>query len=224
MFIACLLTLWKRLLRCGFHLLYNQFAWLYDSISWSVSLGEWRKWQYAALDFVQGDRVLEIAHGTGHLLQPLLERGYQVTAIDLSPTMSQIAFGRIKPLTKNPPLVRASAFELPFISDQFDTIITTFPTDFIIQPATLEGINRLLAEQGRLVIVPSGSLQRNGIVERVIRGLFWLTGQQMEAAESAETYFAAWQERFAQHKLALQIRPIRLAKSDVIVLLATAEK
>ncbi|MCB9446672.1 MAG: class I SAM-dependent methyltransferase, partial [Ardenticatenaceae bacterium] len=50
--------LWKKLIRFGFRLLYNELAWTYDAVSWLVSLGDWRSWQQAALPFVLGPDVL----------------------------------------------------------------------------------------------------------------------------------------------------------------------
>ncbi|MBM4425321.1 MAG: hypothetical protein FJ030_18410, partial [Chloroflexi bacterium] len=33
------------LLRLAFRLLYNEFAFTYDLVSWAVSVGQWRQWQ-----------------------------------------------------------------------------------------------------------------------------------------------------------------------------------
>ena len=75
---------WQQLVRFGFRLLYNEMAWTYDMVSWSVSLGEWRLWQQAALPFVSGETVLEIGHGPGHMLLALQNMGVAVTGLDLS--------------------------------------------------------------------------------------------------------------------------------------------
>jgi SAM-dependent methyltransferase len=44
----------------------------------------------AAAGLVPGARVLEIGPGTGQATRPLLERGYRVTAVELSPTMAEV--------------------------------------------------------------------------------------------------------------------------------------
>ena len=77
-------SIWNRLVRYGFRLLYNELAWSYDVVSWTVSFGRWRDWQKTTLPFLIGHRVLEIAHGPGHLLIAIGESGYQVFGIDLS--------------------------------------------------------------------------------------------------------------------------------------------
>ena len=89
-------ALWWRLVRFGFRLLYQEMAWTYDLVSWAVSLGEWRAWQRAALPFVSGRHVLEIAHGPGHLLLALSTAGFTVSGLDLSPQMGRQARRRLR--------------------------------------------------------------------------------------------------------------------------------
>ena len=56
----CLLT---RFLGFFFHLLYHPFAWAYDLIAWTVSLGRWKDWVESVVPFIKGMRVLELGHG-----------------------------------------------------------------------------------------------------------------------------------------------------------------
>ena len=78
-----LMKLWFTLVGFGFRLLYNEFAWTYDGVSWLVSLGDWRRWQVAALPFIVGRDVLEIGHGPGHMLLALQNAGFAVVGLDL---------------------------------------------------------------------------------------------------------------------------------------------
>jgi hypothetical protein len=48
-------SLWWRLVRFGFRLLYNEFAFSYDLVSKVVSLGAWRCWQQSALKHLNDD-------------------------------------------------------------------------------------------------------------------------------------------------------------------------
>ena len=59
---------WRALYGWATHRLYNEFAWTYDAVSWSVSRGRWDDWRKEALAHVQGTHVLEIGFGTGVLL------------------------------------------------------------------------------------------------------------------------------------------------------------
>ncbi|MEP7357866.1 MAG: methyltransferase domain-containing protein, partial [Anaerolineales bacterium] len=113
----------RRFLQFSFGLLYNQFAWTYDLVSWMVSAGQWRSWQRAALPFLRGRRVLEIAHGTGNLLLDLVSLGFQPIGLDLSPAMGRLAARKLKRRLGQPtlpvPLLRASVAALPFAADSF---------------------------------------------------------------------------------------------------------
>jgi SAM-dependent methyltransferase len=57
-----------------------------------------------------------------------------------------------------PPLwaCRARAEALPFPPSCFDTVVSTFPSEYIIEKATLAEISRVLRPGGRLVVVPAG--------------------------------------------------------------------
>jgi ubiquinone/menaquinone biosynthesis C-methylase UbiE len=79
------MTLWRRLLRFGFRLLYNELAFTYDMVSAVVSLGAWRCWTRAALRQLASDGlILELAHGTGNLQLDLAAAGRRSVGFDLS--------------------------------------------------------------------------------------------------------------------------------------------
>ncbi len=179
---------WVKFVRFGFRLLYNEMAWSYDIVSWAVSLGHWSKWQRAALPFVQGKQVLEIGHGPGHLLVALKEMGHDVVGLDLSPYMGQIARKKVGVSVL---LVRASVQELPWNTAVFDTILSTFPTDYIVDPDSLSAIHRVLRENGRLIIVPEGHLTGQGIIYKFIQWLFKITGQTKDPFDFSTEYL--WQ-------------------------------
>lgn len=169
---------WWKLVRLGFRLLYNEMAWTYDLVSWLASLGEWRNWQRAGLSFVRGQRVLEIAHGPGHMLLVLARAGHTVTGLDLSAAMGRIAGRRLHKAGLNVPLVRGRVQAPPFADRSFDTVYCTFPTIFIAEPATLAAVYRILVEGGRFIIVPEGHLTGSGLLHRFINWLYIITGQR----------------------------------------------
>jgi len=174
-------SVWWRLILFGFRLLYNEFAFTYDVVSYLVSLGAWRCWQRSALkhlDLAAGEPVLELAFGTGNLQLDLHAAGYQVVGCDLSPYMGRIA--RRKLLQRHLParLVRGSAYGLPFPAQAFAAVVSTFPTDFIVQPETLTEVYRVLRPDGRFVIVPNGVLTGRGPVEAGVEWLYRITGQR----------------------------------------------
>lgn len=174
-----MISLWWRLVRFGFHLLYNQFAWTYDAVAFLVSAGEWHAWQRAAisaLNLPSGASVLEIAHGTGSLHADLIRAGYRTVGVDLSRAMGRIASGKLLRAGLNANLVRASAGALPLTSGTFDGLICTFPSEFLAQPDTLSEFCRVLLPDGRFAVVLHGVLLR-GWWRPFLDVLFQATGQ-----------------------------------------------
>ncbi len=165
---------WQKLVRFGFRLLYHELAWTYDVVSWVVSLGEWRRWQRAALPYVQGPRVLEIGHGPGHMLLALQMKGCRVMGLDLSPQMGRLARTRAPSV----PLVRGRVQDLPFAEGSFDTVLATFPTEYVVEERTITAVARVLGYNGRFLILPEGHLTGGGPLQRFIEWLFQITGQQ----------------------------------------------
>ncbi len=181
------MLLWHAFLRFGFRLLYQELAWTYDGVSWAVSLGEWRRWQRAALPYVQGKRVLEIGHGPGHMLLALQLAGFRVMGLDLSPQMGRLARRRAPAV----PLVRGRVPALPYAPGSFDTVLATFPTEYILEEETLTAVARVLRPHGRFLIIPEGHLTGSGPLHSFIEGLFRVTGQRQSAApEPWDPYFA----------------------------------
>lgn len=150
--------LWRRFLGLAFRLLYNEFAWTYDWVSWAVSKGRWRRWQQAALPRLNGWRVLEIGFGTGNLLAEMGAQGYRCYGVDPSPHMIKIAAAKLRRKQVAVHLCRARAQELPFRNKAFDSIVVTFPAGFIADAKALREMRETLAPRGRLIVVDGGRL------------------------------------------------------------------
>ena len=112
------------------------FAWTYDGVAWIASLGQWTNWALVALRFLEGPMVLELAHGPGHLQVALAQAGVQVTGLDLSPQMGRLTRRRLRRADLPVPLVRGRAQTLPLPDGAFNSVVATFPTEFIIDPRT----------------------------------------------------------------------------------------
>jgi SAM-dependent methyltransferase len=138
----------------AFSRLYNEFAWAYDKISYLVSRGEWHRWQLAALPRLRGPRILDIGFGTGDLLSEMRNQGYLCYGVELSPSMLRMA----KRKGVKVPLCQARAQDMPFRDGAFDSLVSTFPSSFILDPRAQRETARLLAPGGRLVVVDEGRL------------------------------------------------------------------
>lgn len=187
--------LWWAGVRFGFRLLYNELAFTYDTVSFIVSLGAWRCWQQAALKHLSVSktaRILELAHGTGNLQLDLHERGYKSIGYDLSPYMGRIARKKLIKHGLSPRLVRGMAQQLPFPTATFDVIITTFPTDFIVSPQTLNEIHRILQTDGQFIIVPNGVLTGGNVAEASLEWLYRITGQRNDNAQNISDFFISY--------------------------------
>jgi ubiquinone/menaquinone biosynthesis C-methylase UbiE len=167
--------------RFGFRLLYNEMAFTYDTVSRVVSLGQWRDWQRTALNHLQappGSMILELAHGTGNFQIDLRAAGYRTIGFDLSRAMGRIARRKLLHRGIRPDLVRGRAQLLPFPSASFPAVISTFPTEFIIDPATLAEIHRVLEPGGRLIVVFNGVLTRGSVAKDALEFAYRATGQR----------------------------------------------
>jgi ubiquinone/menaquinone biosynthesis C-methylase UbiE len=217
---------WYRLLRYGFHLFYNEMAWTYDAVSWLVSLGYWKEWQRAAVPYLKGERVLEIAHGPGHMLVDLSRRGFDVYGIDLSPFMGRQAQKNLSKAHQMASLARADVRGLPFKSEFFDSVLSTFPAEFIVDPRTIRELSRILIPGGQIVVVPEAHLKDRGLIRRFIGWLFVITGQRAKL-ENDGWLAQIWDEmerRVEETGLVLSVENVDLDESEVtVVILAKSE-
>jgi ubiquinone/menaquinone biosynthesis C-methylase UbiE len=123
-------------------------------------------------------------------------------------------------------LVRGQVQQLPFETAVFDTVLSTFPTDYLVDLATLAAVARVLRENGRFVIVPEGHLTGGGLVNRFIEWLFAITGQRYPVeptAQSVPIFEAIWQpylQRFIEAGFTVRFEHIRLKRSALTVVIA----
>ncbi|HEX8997737.1 MAG TPA: class I SAM-dependent methyltransferase [Ktedonobacterales bacterium] len=149
-----------RVARFLFELLYRNrtLYWLASTVPFA---GQWRVWQQLALSRLRGTDVLEIGCGIGTLLADMIERGYHCQAIDRSPQMVAAARRELRRRGMRfwPEIVRqASVQALPFADESFDSVVSTFPTDYIADERALREMRRVLRPDGRLIVVLAASL------------------------------------------------------------------
>jgi demethylmenaquinone methyltransferase / 2-methoxy-6-polyprenyl-1,4-benzoquinol methylase len=130
------------------------------------SFGQDPRWRRAMVEAVQaapGDRVLDVATGTGLVARALVRRyGCEVVGLDQSAEM--LARGR--ELCAGVPgieLVRGEAERLPFDDGSFDALSFTYLLRYVDDPAgTMRELARVVRPGGRIAMldfyVPSGPL------------------------------------------------------------------
>jgi demethylmenaquinone methyltransferase/2-methoxy-6-polyprenyl-1,4-benzoquinol methylase len=124
----------------------------YDRTNTVLSLGLDAGWRGQVFDAVApspGDRVLDVAAGTGTSSGPFAAAGARVVACDFSPGM--LAAGR----RARPTLafVAGDALALPFADGAFDAVTISFGLRNTADPAAaLRELSRVTRRGGRLVI------------------------------------------------------------------------
>jgi ubiquinone/menaquinone biosynthesis C-methylase UbiE len=207
-------------IRFAFDQFYNRFAFTYDAVSAVVSRGEWRAWTRAALPFVRGTRVLEIAFGTGNLHLDLHAAGYVPVGIDLSPYMHAITSKKFRARNILPRLARANVSALPFPSDFFSTLVMTFPPGFVFNPAAVSEMHRVLEHQGVLVWVDAAEMDAGDMWDRLINGAFQITGTGLPADAREQVLQAELQEGA---RWTWRVETVRARASSVRVIIASKE-
>ncbi|MBN1621494.1 MAG: class I SAM-dependent methyltransferase [Endomicrobiales bacterium] len=107
--------------------------------------------------------ILEIGTGKGYLTTALAQKGYHFTSIDISPQEREFAFSVLSHLglAGNVKLVVSDARNMPFVENNFDTIISCNTLHHIgdVMPAINEML-RILKPQGKIVL---GDFSRCGM-------------------------------------------------------------
>ncbi|MBI5876386.1 MAG: class I SAM-dependent methyltransferase [Chloroflexi bacterium] len=165
-----------RFLRWAFYHFYNSFAFTYDFVSAVISLGHWRSWCDAAIPHLRGARVLEIAFGTGSLQLDMRAANIEPFGADLSLEMARITAGKLRRAGHRLRLARASVLALPYPAGTFDSLVLTFPPNFLQSPQAITEMARVLAPGGRIVIVDAGWLDGPPALGALINLAFRFTG------------------------------------------------
>src|SRR5947209_4973190 len=97
----------------------------------------------------------------------MIEAGYHCQAIEQSPQMVAAARDtlRRRKLGKNTTVLQGSAQHLPFPAASFDTVVSTFPTEYIYDPDTIAEVERVLRPGGRLIVVEGANLLPIGFIQ-----------------------------------------------------------
>lgn len=172
------------LLRTFFRLLYHQFAWTYDWVADLVSVKRWRTWVLLPLPLLGDAGVLELGCGPGHLQVASANQNRLSYGLDASPQMVRLAARRLSGQHLQANLVQGEAQNLPFRNSSFHQVVSTFPSDYIYQPETIQQVYRVLDEAGELIILPAAWITGDNLVDRIAAWLFRVTNQAPDASSN----------------------------------------
>jgi len=200
----------QRFMRIFFNLLYHPFAFTYDLVAAIVSFGRWKDWVYSILPFIEGTRILELGHGPGHLQRILLDRNLVAVAMDESAQMGTLAKCRLGSYHR---LTRALAQNIPFANESFDTVVSTFPTEYIFDMQTLSEAHRVIHNSGRLIILLA-AWPRNPL----LAWLFKVTGES--PSDANESIKSKIKEALAQVDFKSEIQIVEVKSGSLLVVIA----
>lgn len=143
--------------------MFDRVARVYDPLNTAMTAGLHHRWRARAVDRAQvgpGDRVLDVACGTGDLSLELARRvapDGEVTGCDFSETMLELARAKVErtdPLEVRPHLEWADALDLPYGDDSFDAATSGFSVrNFSDLQRGLAEMVRVVRPGGRVVIL-----------------------------------------------------------------------
>jgi len=132
--------------------MFDDVAKRYDFTNAVLSGGNAMLWRAATVRAVApaaGERILDVAAGTGTSSAALQKNGATVVAVDFS--VGMVEEGRRK--QKNIEFVVADATNLPFRENEFDAVSISFGLRNVVDPkAALSEMYRVLKPGGRLVV------------------------------------------------------------------------
>jgi SAM-dependent methyltransferase len=143
---------------------------LYRFASTIPFAGQWRVWQRLVLPRIHGLDVLELGCGLGDLLADMLQAGYRCRAIEHSSEMVSATRATLhkRRVGEASCVIEGAAQSLPFSNHSFDTVISTFPSEYIYDPDTIAEVARVLRPGGRLIVIEGANLLPIGFIQPLL--------------------------------------------------------
>ncbi|HXF03587.1 MAG TPA: demethylmenaquinone methyltransferase, partial [Arthrobacter sp.] len=155
--------------------MFDDVAPKYDLVNDVLSMGQTRRWRRIVVDAVgaeRGQKVLDLAAGTGTSSEPYADAGIHVVACDFSLGMLRVGKRRRPDID----FVAGDATNLPFADNSFDAVTISFGLRNVSDPKlALREMLRVTKPGGRMVIAefsqPTFAPWRTVYTEYLMRAL-----------------------------------------------------
>jgi len=170
--------------------MFDGIARRYDLTNDVISLGQDRRWRRLTIDAVgaaPGEKVLDLAAGTGTSSEPFADEGVRVVPCDFSIGMLQVGKARRPDLS----FTAGDATRLPFADASFDAVTISFGLRNVVDTVgALREMLRVTRPGGRVVVcefsTPTWSPFRTVYQEYLMKALPKVAGVVTQDAGSYE--------------------------------------
>lgn len=182
----------------GVRTMFDRVARRYDLMNGVMTFGRYRAWHRFVAERAAvraGQKVLDIATGTGDIALAILKRspGAEVTGADFSAEMMEI--GRAKPGGERVTWVEADALALPFADGEFDAVTSGYLLRNVGDiPTCLAEQFRVLRTGGHAIALESAPPPRNILRPFILAYLRWViptVGSILTGNKEAYSYLPA---------------------------------
>jgi len=143
--------------------MFDSIAPRYDLVNRIMTFGldrRWRRGAVTSLGLVRGDRVLDLACGTGDLCRDLTALGFAAVGVDMS-------WGMLAHARTAVALVQGDALQLPLAGASFDGAVSGFALrNFVALVPVFAELARVIRPGGRIALLdvssPSNPVMRAG--------------------------------------------------------------
>lgn len=214
--------------------LFAAIARRYDLLNDLQSFGLHRRWKHRVVDLAAvqpGQRALDVCCGTGDIALALARGGAEVTGLDFSQAMLEIAENRRPKNTQSaatiPKFIQGDAQQLPFPDNSFDAVTVGYGLRNLASWETgVAEMFRVTKPGGRLVVLdfgkPSNALWR-AIYFTHLKMTVPLLGWLFCGNANAYAYILESLKHYtAQEGVAAKMRELNLSNVRVINLLGGA--
>jgi len=143
--------------------LFASIARRYDLINDLQSFGLHRCWKRRVVRMARvrnGDRALDLCCGTGDISFALAACGAEVTGLDFSPQMLEVALQRSQKKSGNEPVpkfIQGDAQQTPFAENSFDAVTVGYGLRNLAKwESGLEEMHRVAKSGGRIIVLDFG--------------------------------------------------------------------